>query len=362
MNINYYHILDVPTTATDREIKLAYKKLAIQYHPDKHQGNTYFEEKFKQVNEAYQILSNPKKRAIYDLKLNYLLQERLRQQAQQQRYRYEPPVRQPASYSERHYRPIPKSQFLRKDMFIVAAIFAGIILFSLLVKFVMDHVAALDNYKSAITYIEQEKWSTAHAHLSEAIYFKPKYAAAYFKRAYLEMEIRKNYGRALADLDAAITYADEKTPQMYYLRGKCYQELQNYPVAELDLSRAINADKAFALAYYDRGMIRARELNKYPEAIQDFTNYLNSRGQDKDMRLTALFYRGFCHYLTLKNAAAINDYRTALQQDIKNARLYYLLGKAQAELDSTTAACANFTKAFNLGYEAAYGDLNQYCR
>jgi molecular chaperone DnaJ len=60
---NYYDILGVSKTASADEIKKAYRKLAHQYHPDKGQGN---EEKFKQANEAYQVLSNAEKRAQYD--------------------------------------------------------------------------------------------------------------------------------------------------------------------------------------------------------------------------------------------------------------------------------------------------------
>ncbi len=352
----------MPATATAQEIKLAYKKLAIQYHPDKHQGNPYFEERFKLVNEAYQVLSNPQKRATYDLRLQYLIQVKLQEQfQQQQRYRYQGPIRQPASVSERYYRNIPKAGFIKKDYYILAGIFAGILLFCALLKFVMDHIAAKDNYQEALSYIEQEKWSTAHAYLSEAIHFKPSYSEAYFKRAYIEMEVRKDYKAALSDLDAAITYAHDKLPQMYYLRGKCHEELRHNLVAELDLGQAIAQDKKFALAYYDRGMLRASALNKYPEAIQDLTNFLKLEMADAEMQNKALFYRGFCYYLTQQNKAAIKDYRVALKQEPKNARLYFLLGKAQAETDSTAAACQNFYQAFNLGYQAAYGDIQQYC-
>jgi curved DNA-binding protein CbpA len=361
--VNYYNILGVSASATIREIKLAYKKLAIQYHPDKHQGNTFFEEKFKQVNEAYQVLSNPNKRAAYDLKLQYLLQMKLRQQAvHQQHYRYQGPVRRPSSVSERHYRPIPKSRFIRKDYYIVAAIFSGIIIFSLLLKLVMDHVTAVDRYKEALTYIEQEKWSTAHSFLSEAIYFKPTYTAAYMKRAFIEMEVRQDYEAALSDLDASITNAEAKTAQMYYLRSKCNQELQNIMGAESDLTNAIRLDKKFALAYYERGMLRAVSLNKFTEAIQDFTNYLDTGVPNAAMRKNSLYYRGFCYYLTQQNTAALQDYRQVLKQDNKNARVHFLIGKVQVELDSTVAACRNFDKAFNLGYLSAMGDIQRYCR
>jgi tetratricopeptide (TPR) repeat protein len=362
LQLNYYNILGVSASATLRDIKQAYKKLAIQYHPDKHQGNTFFEEKFKQVNEAYQVLSNPHKRAAYDLKLQYLLQMKLRQQAvYQQHYHYQGPVRRPSSVSERHYRPIPKSRFIRKDYYIVAAIFSGVIIFSLLLKLVMDHVTAVDNYKEALTCIEQQKWSSAHNLLTQAIYFKPTYAAAYMKRAYIEMEVREDYQAALSDLDASITNAEAKTAQMYYLRSKCNQELHNTMGAEADLSNAIGLDKNFALAYYDRGMLRAVSLNKFPEAIKDFTKYLKLGFPNAAMQENSLYYRGFCYYLTAQNSAALQDYRQVLRQDSKNARVFFLIGKAQVELDSTKAACQNFDKAFNLGYLAAMGDIQRYC-
>ncbi|WP_315087034.1 molecular chaperone DnaJ [Bacteroides heparinolyticus] len=63
---DYYEILEVEKTATADEIKKAYRKKAIQYHPDKNPGDKTAEEKFKEAAEAYDVLSNPDKRARYD--------------------------------------------------------------------------------------------------------------------------------------------------------------------------------------------------------------------------------------------------------------------------------------------------------
>ncbi|MDR2667202.1 MAG: DnaJ domain-containing protein, partial [Holosporales bacterium] len=63
---DYYSILGVSKTATQEELKKAYRKLAVQYHPDKNAGNKQAEEKFKEINEAYDVLKDEKKRAAYD--------------------------------------------------------------------------------------------------------------------------------------------------------------------------------------------------------------------------------------------------------------------------------------------------------
>ena len=63
---DYYEVLGVQKNANADEIKKAYRKAAIQYHPDKNPGDKQAEEKFKEAAEAYDVLSNPDKRARYD--------------------------------------------------------------------------------------------------------------------------------------------------------------------------------------------------------------------------------------------------------------------------------------------------------
>ena len=63
---DYYEVLEVQRGASADEIKKAYRKAALKYHPDKNPGDKSAEEKFKEAAEAYDVLSNPDKRARYD--------------------------------------------------------------------------------------------------------------------------------------------------------------------------------------------------------------------------------------------------------------------------------------------------------
>jgi len=66
-HIDYYEILGVARTADQETIKKAYRRLALEYHPDRNPNNPEAEEKFKLINEAYEVLSDPQKRREYDL-------------------------------------------------------------------------------------------------------------------------------------------------------------------------------------------------------------------------------------------------------------------------------------------------------
>ena len=63
---DYYQVLGVERTASAEEVKKAYRKLAVKFHPDKNPGDKAAEDKFKELGEAYEVVSNPDKRAAYD--------------------------------------------------------------------------------------------------------------------------------------------------------------------------------------------------------------------------------------------------------------------------------------------------------
>ncbi|WP_379962938.1 J domain-containing protein [Epilithonimonas sp. UC225_85] len=66
---DYYYFLGIPQNASAEDIKKAYRKLSLKYHPDKNENDNYFSDRFKEVKEAYETLTNPDRKRLYDQNL-----------------------------------------------------------------------------------------------------------------------------------------------------------------------------------------------------------------------------------------------------------------------------------------------------
>ena len=64
---NYYQILGIERNSYTNDIKSAYRQLALKFHPDKNNGDKFFEDRFKEIQEAYETLSDDKKKYLYDI-------------------------------------------------------------------------------------------------------------------------------------------------------------------------------------------------------------------------------------------------------------------------------------------------------
>jgi curved DNA-binding protein CbpA len=362
---NLYSVLGVSPTASAQEIKLAYKQLALKYHPDRNPGNARAEELFKIVNSAYQTLSNSSKRARYDLRLQYLQEQR--QAIRHHQPHHNPRFRQtrpPASVSERYYQNIPRREerrFVRKDLYITLGFFAFMFVFSILLKSTMDYITGEDRYKTALSYIEHGKYSSAHSLLTDAIYFRPKHADAYLTRASIEMNVYENYRMAVEDLNQVIALEDRPSANVFMMRGKCHAKLEKYKEAERDFGIALTLDSTLHAAQLDRGEVRLFYLQKFEPAIADFTTFLrhNKKGE---AWANAMTFRGFGYYKTGDYAASEADYRQVLERDNTNGRVFYLLGRTELEQAQPDSACDHFTEAYRLGYSAALLELQVNCR
>ncbi|UOQ54193.1 J domain-containing protein [Hymenobacter cellulosivorans] len=379
MSQNHYQVLGVSATASVQEIKLAYKRLAIQFHPDKHGGSTQFEEQFKAVSAAYHVLGDPARRASYDHQLRAAAL-RADEARRQQQYRAQgqhvygvpmPPAeplrtRRPAGSTERHYQTISKrrTKFTRRDYLLTAGLAALLLLFIVSVKVTMDHVTAVSNYENGLQAYAGKKWSTAHGFFSEALQFKPHYKEALQRRAEIEQLIYGNYKAARSDYQVAL--AEDNAPRdaavLLYRLGQCQAALAQKDSAQRSLTQALALDSTLSGAWLARGELRLFELLQFDGAITDLSAGLRLRSAaGKAPSLKYLTYRGLAHYKLRDFGAARADYREVLLQNPKNGQVHFLLGRLAQQEGNAPAACEFFRRAIQLGYLYAGEALQQNC-
>ncbi|CCI45291.1 hypothetical protein ABG067_001919 [Albugo candida] len=113
---DYFEVLGVARTATEAEVKKAYRKLAVEWHPDKNRSNPKAEEYFKKVAEAYEVLSNTDKRSVYERYGKHGLEDRTQQEGDNP-YQDHFGFGGHAGFSSRHARDIFEAFFGGRDPF-----------------------------------------------------------------------------------------------------------------------------------------------------------------------------------------------------------------------------------------------------
>ena len=372
MSQNHYQILGVAATASAADLKRAYRRLVVQYHPDKHGGDIRYEEQFKAVAVAYGVLGDPGKRATYDFQLaqaaRRLDEERRRQQhrpASQHVYGVPMPppaplrTRPPAGSRERHYQNIPQKQprFNGRDWLLTLVFVGGIVLVALAVKTTMDRISATSNYENGVRAYARGDLGTAYTFLDEAVHFRPGYAPALRHRGELELLFQRDPRAARADFLAALQTPDlspDAAATTYYYLGRSEARLAQPAAAEQSFSRSLAFDSTRSAARLARGEVRLLDLHQPGPAEADFTAGLAQRqraGQPLPWHYVQL--RGLARTALHRYTDARNDYFEVIRANPTDGRTHFLLGKLAAHTGDSTAACEFYRRALALGYEYA---------
>ncbi|MFY0687313.1 MAG: DnaJ domain-containing protein [Cyclobacteriaceae bacterium] len=290
----YYDILELELNASELEIKAAFKKLALKYHPDRHSGSTEMEERFKEINQAYQVLSNPYQKARYDLQLKF------------------PSSTQAYSYREQTYSPPPprSTYSTRVDYkenlratgyaFLFTLVVASVVMTFIGVKYLYDTMKMEEwlaerrgQYDQVQKLYASGDYDPAFSILNELGVFQPSEEdMADFKQQFTQEMIDKGqYYFINRDFAEALLYLD------------ILEKHTNIPRLTLQESRAI--------AY--------RELNKPRESLKVYSQLLilgyTSIGNYLEM---AEIYRDQLNemeearrYFEMANQAAIEYYKSA---------------------------------------------------
>jgi hypothetical protein len=377
---NHYQVLGVPTSASAEVIKQAYRRLANQLHPDKHGGDSRYEEQFKAVAAAYRVLGDPGRRAQYDFQLHQATQyaENQRRAAAEAAaggpsvYKMPPPTvvpplrtRPPAGSRERHYQQrVPRQQvrFNRQDFWLAAAIIGLIFLFGISAKVVMDRVAAGVNYDDARKAFAQGQWSTAYSFLDQAITFREDYTSALRLHGQLAEDINHDYTTARADYKAALLASADgtdplppaETARVLYRLGRCQVVLHQPAEAERSYSQALQLDTTLAEAYLARGENRLLDLRRPRPALADLRQgHRQYQRLGRAVPLTYLQAEGAALAHLGRYADARTTYFQALESQPNDGRTLFLLGRLAQQMGDSASGCAFFQRGAVAGYAYA---------
>ncbi|MDW8457383.1 MAG: DnaJ domain-containing protein [Cytophagaceae bacterium] len=356
MPVTYYDILGIPATATQEQIKAAYKKLAKIYHPDKNQGSKYHEEQFKKINEAYQTLSDVKKKYIYDQQLlNPFFTTYTGHTTPPNTSVKKHKARQNTHYTYVHSRPKKPNYFnLKINVFTCLYYFIMI----MLVQFLYDYLRlnkANKYFAEASELHQYGYYDHAYEKYAKAVELNPKLFEAHKAMYRIDMLQRHDYKQAITKINNCLLLFDTEKDTLYFDRSMCHLKLNLKKLALKDLDSALFFNSRLDSAYYYRADILF-EMGNYDMAITDYGRFLTFKFSEQ-----ALLKQGLCYYYLTELPKAIHTYSALIKQKPKMGEAYYYRGMAHLSLQDTASACKDFTSSLTYGFELIKDRYNIYC-
>ena len=356
MLVSLYEILGVDQKASLREIKLAYRRLAQKYHPDKNEGNKLAERKFIEISEAYHVLSNAVSRENYDIKLKYgELGELINETTDQRKKRYPPPP----PYFYRYSR--EKVEYTTRAYFLGTLFVICLVLVAFLVPFFLLKTSSSMHYDRALGFYYNHQYLSALENVDLAIRdFGGKNAEACALAGVILTYQFKDYQYSLKYIKKGLNYSpsDSLESELKYLEGVCLYNNNQINEALSSLVQVGNYSRTYDSALYQRGVILCFRKNEYDSAQQIF-NRLTQKNPGFDK---ARYYHAYCLQKNNRHQLAIDDYDKLIARNYELPAVYYHRAKSEIKLNRMDEACLDlkFSSNYNLLEAKQLYDL--YCQ
>ncbi len=356
MGETYYQILGLSVKATEDEIKSAYKRLARKYHPDVNQGSKTHEEQFKKVLEAYQTLSDQRKKDLYDVKLLYRTftnplrsgapdaiyrgVPKSRRQKEEEEYR----KRRPEREAYREYTGPPKREKVTLHSAAITLMGIGVLVM------IMLWFGDIMNHFTAKEHLERGDYAVA-------LEFDDEYGEAYFARYLDRKKYTNNQKILLHDLNLALRYIDNPGSTIYLERAKVFFQMDSVSNSISDFLKAKTVNAKCDTAFYALAELYAYHLNQPKIALR----YYDSTLLITPKSYQASFGKGFMLYRLKKFSLAIKQFDYSFDLNNGDKRLYFYRGSAKLANGDSTNACSDLDQSLTMGMEEAKPLVDRFC-
>lgn len=353
--MDYHQILGVPYGATQAQIKAAYRKLALQYHPDRNQGDAGAEERFKQIVAAYQALSTSGPSLSFEqFSTGYGT----------------PPPEPPTPRSRDPYfkrnktyqrKPPEPVTFSRKTRLMGSAFIALLLVLIVTIPVMLQVYASIHNYNEGKALYESKRWMASIKRLEWAYRNLGTRNLETAKLMTRIMTENVNYYRqALPHITKGLAYSDNAADSayFYYKQGICLKNLSKYEEANESFQNALLQQPDWDSVYYQLGEIHTFALQNYEAGVRYFTEALAANPDFAE----CFMGRGYCHYQRKAFDIAVIDFNSFLKYSSKDRGMgFYLRGMALLESEHPELACQDFTAAAKLGAKGASAAIRKNC-
>jgi len=360
--MDYYQILGLDRSASPEEIKIAYRALAKKFHPDRNKGDRKAEEKFKEITEAYNVLSNSSKKAVYEFAENNYSHPWVNSFSYQENElkatsKTKKNQKNSFDYQFNKDRPLPVKK--RNRIIFGASILAILIIIAsvtvTLIKYSSNYYynAGLHNYNekkySAALLNVDQSFSLLGTGRAEASLLAGKILTTHYK----------DYGRALQYINRGLE-VDSKNlikAELYYLKGKCLKAQKQFKSAYTNYKLAAVMNLHLDSLYHDLASLNCFVFKNYDDAIKYFNTLITMNPEFSQ----GYIGRAYSYQKLGEHQKAVTDLKTLIGFDKSNKTAYYLKALSENALDRPTLACNDLRQAITLGSEEAFNLYKKTC-
>ncbi len=410
--LDYYQILGISRGADIPEIKKAYKALAFKYHPDRNPDNPVAEEKIKQINEAYEVLSDPYKKASHDLLIKYREQKRQQQSYSTTQNYQRPPVRkQDSSVYDRYgkyvwnerpkYHEAPAYKIDKTYVRNQIIAFASVLFLAIVIIGVVNVNSYLEERKElriqkendailakAQTLFDDGQYRTAIdlvMSLAKKYPIRHRFTEAREKMvAGLNVQAsnlyqKQSYGDAIEKLEVVRDYERPMRIKTWKMIADCYSQMGEYKKAlhaydYILIREDYNIELMIKMGdiYYDHLNMTEKALEYYTEARSTFRQFqVANYGEAYELvmrpeNIPSIYYNMFTRRALLntdleKYDDAIKDYNWAIFLKPEKRENYHLRGMCRFYQGNISRACTDWSTSASMGSSASRQMITTHC-